>query len=303
MNLLEIYNRASDYKSHNMLDKAVELFRIIVNKRVSGRNSPRLKAGAYFHLGEIYNERFHRKEAAAMFERCLKYNPEHKRARVLLNTLRSKRPPVFDGLSPVSGHYGNDRGRPLDRYYIETFLDSHKHLIKGTVLEVGDDRYTRKFGQSRVISGDILDIDPSNRAADLRGDLTRPDMFPENRYNTIILTQTLHIIFDYSSVLESLKKMIKNGGCIFVTLPVVSRIDTAAGLSRDCWRFTTASARGIFESHFPGSTVNVRAYGNVLTCAAFLYGYAVEEFSKEQVDFFDPDFPLIIGVLVCTAHS
>ena len=49
-------------------------------------------------------------------------------------------------LEPVSRSFGFDRGTPVDRRYIEQFLARHAAAIRGDVLEVGDDGYTRRFG-------------------------------------------------------------------------------------------------------------------------------------------------------------
>ena len=38
--------------------------------------------------------------------------------------------------APFSTAFGSDRGTPIDRYYLERFLDSHRALITGRVLEV-----------------------------------------------------------------------------------------------------------------------------------------------------------------------
>ncbi len=53
-------------------------------------------------------------------------------------------------LKPVSRLFGFDRGQPIDRYYIEHFLQSHVNDIRGRVLEVGDRDYMCKFGGNRV---------------------------------------------------------------------------------------------------------------------------------------------------------
>jgi hypothetical protein len=39
--------------------------------------------------------------------------------------------------SPVSDHYGYDRGQPVDRFHIERFLRDQRNAIRGEVLEVG----------------------------------------------------------------------------------------------------------------------------------------------------------------------
>ena len=45
----------------------------------------------------------------------------------------------------------------------------------------------------------------------------------------------------------------------------------------DYWRFTTLSAQRLFEEEFSPENIEVKAYGNVLTATAFLYGLAVKE--------------------------
>jgi hypothetical protein len=45
---------------------------------------------------------------------------------------------ISGGLQPVSREFGFDRGRPVDRHYIEAFLAERAGDIHGRVLEVGD---------------------------------------------------------------------------------------------------------------------------------------------------------------------
>jgi hypothetical protein len=40
--------------------------------------------------------------------------------------------------APVSADFGYDRGTPIDRYYIERFLNDERDSIRGQVLEVKD---------------------------------------------------------------------------------------------------------------------------------------------------------------------
>ena len=62
--------------------------------------------------------------------------------------------------TPISPDFGYARGGPVDRYYIEGFLDRHAADIHGRVLEIGDASYTHRFGGSRVTQADVLHIDP-----------------------------------------------------------------------------------------------------------------------------------------------
>src|SRR5829696_1913433 len=62
---------------------------------------------------------------------------------------------------PLSDNWGFDRGTPVDRYYINKFLDKYRSDITGRVLEVKDSGYTDRYG-SNLTGSDVLDIDPSN---------------------------------------------------------------------------------------------------------------------------------------------
>jgi hypothetical protein len=102
----------------------------------------------------------------------------------------------FRRLSPVSDCFGFDRGLPVDRYYIATFLAEHAGDIHGHVLEIGGDEYSRRFGRSRVTNQDVLHVEPGFPGATIIADLSCAPHIPDARFDCIILTQTLHYIFD-----------------------------------------------------------------------------------------------------------
>ena len=82
-------------------------------------------------------------------------------------------------LEPVSRKFGWDRGGlPVDRFYIERFLQQHASDIAGRVLEVRDDAYTRKFGGANVTRADVLHPTPDNEKATIVADLTAADHVP-----------------------------------------------------------------------------------------------------------------------------
>jgi hypothetical protein len=76
-----------------------------------------------------------------------------------------------NSLQPMSSVFGFDRGLPIDRYYIESFLEKNKKFIKGHCLEVHDSAYTIKYGEDRVTSYDAVDVDTSNTQANIYADL------------------------------------------------------------------------------------------------------------------------------------
>jgi hypothetical protein len=84
---------------------------------------------------------------------------------------------------------------------------------------------------------------------------------------------------------------------LLATFPGISRIcRPEIDLWGDYWRFTTRSARRLFEEIFPANGVSVEAYGNVLTAIAFLHGLAVEDLKSRELELHDPDYEVLISV-------
>jgi glycosyltransferase involved in cell wall biosynthesis/peptidoglycan/xylan/chitin deacetylase (PgdA/CDA1 family) len=198
-------------------------------------------------------------------------------------------------LDPVSATWGIDRGLPVDRYYIASFLERCREDIRGHVLEVKEATYTRTYG-SGVDALDIVDIAADNPAANVIADLAEVGSLPPARYDCFVLTQTIHIIYGVREVLQNAFRSLKPGGVLLATLPCVSRLDYESGLEGDFWRFTPASARRLFGEVFGTENVEVEAHGNVLVSCGFLLGLAAEEFRREELDHNDPYFPLLLCI-------
>ncbi len=197
-------------------------------------------------------------------------------------------------LTPISPNFGLDRGRPVDRYYIENFLAEHAGDIRGRVLEIGDNSYTYQFGAAKVTRSDVLHITDDNPKATLVGDLTTANHIPSAIFDSIILTQTLQYIYDVRAGLATLYRIMKPGGVLLATLPGISQIDRDWG--GQFWSFTTRSAQRLFEDQFSEGKVAVKAYGNVFAAVAFLHGLTVEELRREDLDYQDPYYPVSIAV-------
>ncbi len=213
------------------------------------------------------------------------------------------RPPVgwvnFGSLrrvTPISREFGYDRGLPVDRYYIENFLAHHSNDIQGRVLEIGDDSYTRQFGGDRVTTRDVLHVKEGNPIATFVGDLTNADHIPSDAFDCFILTQTLHLVYDFRVALKTIYRILKPGGVILATVPGISQISTDEWADYWCWSFTTLSARRLFEEFFPADNVQVETYGNVLSAIAFLEGLSFTELTKEELDHRDRCYELLITI-------
>lgn len=204
---------------------------------------------------------------------------------------------ALQGRAPVSRVFGLDRGGAIDRFYIERFLASHAVDIRGTVLEVGDATYTRRFGGSMVKDAHVLHAVPGNPSATLIGDLATGLGIPEGAFDCFIATQTLNVIYDAARSVKTIERALKPGGVVLATLPGISQI-SRYDMDRwgDFWRFTSLAASRLFEEAFPQSCVHVEAHGNVLAATAFLYGLAVEDLRHDDLTVDDPDYELLIAV-------
>jgi SAM-dependent methyltransferase len=164
------------------------------------------------------------------------------------------------------------------------------------VLEMRDDGYTRKFGGDRVARADVLHPTPDNPRATIVADLTK-DALPADAFDCIILTQVLPFILDVPAAVRTLHRILRPGGIVLATMPGISQI-IRYDMDRwgDYWRFTSLSARRIFEGAFPDGSLEVTAHGNVLAGTAFLQGLSSRELRPDELHHYDPDYEVIITV-------
>jgi peptidoglycan/xylan/chitin deacetylase (PgdA/CDA1 family) len=199
--------------------------------------------------------------------------------------------------TPVSRRFGFERGTPIDRHYIDRFLEPRAGDVRGRVLEVGEDRYTRHFGGDRVEHGDGLHVEEGNPQATLVGDLASAPQIPDGTYDCVICTQTLLLVWDVRAAVATIRRILAPGGVALVTVPGITRVcrDEAEAWG-DYWRFTAQSAGRLFEEAFGAELVEVETHGNVLSAASQLHGIAAEELDPAELDAHDPDFEVLIGV-------
>jgi len=200
--------------------------------------------------------------------------------------------------TPISPIFGIDRGFPIERYYIEKFLDAYRTDVQGRCLEMGDPFYINKFGDGRVTKADVMHVKEGNPVATMVADLTRADHIPSNAFDCIIFTQSLQMIYDMPAALKHLHRILKPGGVLLLTSHGISKIGRRLGRDGwgEYWRLTTQSAEKLLEDTFPGADVKVGSYGNVLSSCCCLHGITSEEVATEDLDFNDPDFEVIVTV-------
>jgi len=199
--------------------------------------------------------------------------------------------------SPISRDWGFDRGRPVDRFYIERFLAAHAADIRGRVLEVSNDEYTRQFGATQVTHSDILHPFEGNPRATVIADLARPEPRLEQQFDCIICTQTLQFIYAAREAVQQLHDWLTPGGVALVTVPGISQISREdMQLTGDYWRFTSSAVQRMFAGAFGEGALEIASSGNVLASIAFLHGIAAEELEEADLLDADPQFQLITTV-------
>jgi glycosyltransferase involved in cell wall biosynthesis len=186
--------------------------------------------------------------------------------------------------NPMSRAFGFDRGTPVDRYYIEGFLEDYQHDIQGRVLEIGERTYTKRFGKDDVTQSNVLHYTDDNPDADFVGDLTDAPHLPSDTFDCIILTETLQLIYDVRAALSTLYRILRPGGVLLLTVPGLTPTPPSYIGEGWYWSFTDKSMYKLLEEYFPASHINVEAYGNVLSAIAMLEGIAQEELTISELD-------------------
>jgi SAM-dependent methyltransferase len=197
---------------------------------------------------------------------------------------------------PVSREFGYDRGLPIDRYYIERFLERHRNDVAGRTLEVGDDEYTRRYGGARTTRRDVLHVHGRNPSATIVGDLADAPQLADGTFDCIVLTQTLHLIYEVESAVATIHRILRPGGVVLATFPGISQLSDDEWSRTWSWAFGSRLARRLFATHFGERNVTVETYGNSLAAAAFLQGLAAAELTAAQLDLDEAGCELLLAV-------
>lgn len=191
---------------------------------------------------------------------------------------------------PLSQVHGFDRGTPIDRFYISTFLTEHAALIHGDVAEFKDARYASEFGRANVATVTIIDVDERNPLASLIADVTKPQSLPSASFDCILCTQAIQFFRNPASAIRNFWQSLRNGGFLLLTAPALGR-QSVSMANTDYWRITPPGIRLLFEEW--EGIVKIAEYGNLRACLGMLIGEAAEEVDADALATRDPAFPLL----------
>lgn len=196
---------------------------------------------------------------------------------------------------PLDPNFGYGRGTPIDRYYIERFLEQHAADVAGRVLEVQENDYTIRFGGERVTKSDVVHLVAGNPRATIVGDLGDPSTLPEAAFDCVILTQTLHLVTEPAAALRSIARALVPGGTLLLTTPGITSVEWGESWY---WSFTSLSLRKLLLDAFGTAYLELESHGNVHAATAFLHGLAVEETEQERLDYVDLAYPVVLTARV-----
>lgn len=197
----------------------------------------------------------------------------------------------------LNNNFGASRGTTICRYYIDQFLDESSALIRGSVMEIGDDQYTVKFGGNRVEKSTVLSVIEGSNC--IKGDLQTGEGLIENSVDCFILTQVLDHVYDLTSACSNIVKTLKSGGTALVTVSgigQIARIDM--DLYGEYWFFTDLCMKRLFQDLVGKENVTIKTYGNLKSSIAKLIGLSAEEMDNEDLDFYDKDYQVLVTAVV-----
>jgi hypothetical protein len=194
---------------------------------------------------------------------------------------------LFKRTNAICPDFGSNRGTPVDRYYLDQFIDSIKPDVTGHVLEIGGHPTNRdKFGfvnSDTYTVADLIDYGHPH----VCGDIQNVDLFPPNSFDTIVLFNVLEHVAEPQRAVHNIYRWLKPNGKVFCMVPNAQRVHHAP---KDYWRPMPDALDHIFSQF---KETKVRTYGNVMTTVAALLGVAAEELSKEVLDHVHRRYPVI----------
>jgi SAM-dependent methyltransferase len=147
--------------------------------------------------------------------------------------------------------------------------------------------YTSALGSPTRV--DIMHLDDSNPRATIVADLTKPNDIESDRFDCIICTQVLCVIYELDVAVAESHRILKPGGVLLLSVPTFLRIYQPDLVH---WRFTPLGLRTLLGRHFGEPNVEVQGVGNSLTAAGIMRGLVFDEFTPAEREPYDARFTI-----------
>src|SRR5262249_42145279 len=97
----------------------------------------------------------------------------------------------FNRRSPFCPHFGSSRGTPIDRYYLNKFIEELRNDVVGDTLEIGGVAHNQQlYGFTRAKTYQTLDV-KRKVGVSIVGDVHNPDLLKSNSFDSIIVFNVL----------------------------------------------------------------------------------------------------------------
>jgi SAM-dependent methyltransferase len=195
-------------------------------------------------------------------------------------------------LRPFSESYGFERGTPVDRYYLHRFLEEHRHLITGRVLEIEYPSHTRQYGHDLTATDSVNIVAGTYPNLTYLVDLAQSEgVIPDDSYDCFLLPNTLCVLRNIEGCLRHALRVVKPGGVILASTGTFVPL---TGARDDYWRLSAEGWRELTSRTWPGCDVRIEHHGNCLTTVAAMLGLALEELKSAELEYHDPRFPVLV---------
>jgi len=186
---------------------------------------------------------------------------------------------------PFCPHFGHLRGTPVDRYYLDKFIETIHNDVKGVTLEIAGNKADReRYKLNNVTS--FLTMNLEGMESDIVGDAHDPKAVDEASLDSVILFNVLEHCWKPWVVVDNIYNWLRPRGQVFCMVPNAQRVHREP---QDCWRIFPDALDSLFE-RFPQRKLYV--YGNPLTTLAAYYGIAHQELTREELDYYHENYPV-----------
>ncbi|MEA5625683.1 class I SAM-dependent methyltransferase [Nostoc sp. UHCC 0251] len=193
----------------------------------------------------------------------------------------------FNRKNPICHACGFTRGTPIDRYYLSKFVEEIKDQVVGNVLEIGSVPKDREFYNFSDRPGyRVLNLEASP-GVDIVGDAHDQSLIEPESYDSIIIFNVLEHCYAPWQVAQNIHSWLKVGGKCFCLVPNAQRLHDRPA---DYWRPLPDGLSLLFKNF---ARHKLYVYGNTKSVVAIFHGITVEEITKEDLDAFHPDYPVI----------
>jgi hypothetical protein len=183
----------------------------------------------------------------------------------------------------------------VDRYYLHRFLEAHRPVIQGRVLEIHESLYTGRYGHD-LVAADTVDVNPEHRPTFVC-DLARSEgVIPSDAYDCFLLPNTLCFLEDIEGSLRQSLRVVRPGGYILASGSTFVPLAPDARDGEDRWHLSAAGWREIARRAWPACEPEIASHGNCIAAVAAMLGLAYEELSPAELEIDDPVYPVLVTI-------